>query len=270
MMNETADLQNFLMGLSQETLIQVLLIIAAAWLLITLNHFIQSWLTSIHPSALRNALLVLAPIFQLVIISVAIGFIIPLLIEPTFANLAAIFGALGLTLGFVFKDYVSSLVAGMVMLYEMPYKPGDWIEINGVSGVVHTIKMRSVKIITADDTVVIIPHLKLWDQLLFNSNDSGPNLLCVANFYLHPWHDAAQIRQILYDVALSSPYIQLIQPINVIVLNKPWGTHYRLKAYPVDLRQQFNFISDLTVRGKAALSEVNVELTSVPEGFINT
>ena len=268
-MPKSADLQNLLMGLSQASLIQVALIVGAAWLLIKLNHYSQSWLTNIHPGTLRNSLLALAPIFQLVIICVAIALIIPLLIKPTFENLAAIFGALGLALGFAFKDYVSSLVAGVVTLYEMPYKPGDWIEINGVYGVVQTIKMRSLKIITPDDTVVIIPHLKIWDQLLFNSNDSGPNLQCIANFYLNPQHDAAQIRQMLYDVALSSPFIQLTQPIQVIVLNKPWGTHYRLKAYPVDLRQQFGFVSDLTLRGKAALDSVNAELTIIPVGFVN-
>jgi hypothetical protein len=36
-------------------------------------------------------------------------------------------------------------------------------------------------------------------------------------------------------------------------MEKPWGTHYRLKAYPVEPRDQFQFITDLTVRGKAAL-----------------
>lgn len=45
---------------------------------------------------------------------------------------------------------------------------------------------------------------------------------------------------------------------------KPWGTHYRLKAYPVDSAQQFQFVSDLTVRGKAALSRLGVEFAAVP------
>jgi small conductance mechanosensitive channel len=45
----------------------------------------------------------------------------------------------------------------------------------------------------------------------------------------------------------------------VVVAEKPWGTHYRVKAYPVDGRQEFQFISDLTVRRKAALAPMVAE-----------
>ena len=100
--------------------------------------------------------------------------------------------------------------------------------------------------------------------MIYNSNDSGQNLLCVTDFYLHPNHDAAQIKRILHDVALTNAYLQIEQPVVVIVMEKPWGTHYRLKAYPIDPRQQFLFITDLTVRGKAALTRLRVEFTTVP------
>ena len=52
--------------------------------------------------------------------------------------------------------------------------------------------------------------------------------------------------------------------IDVIVTEKPWGTHYRLRAYPIDPRQQFRFITDLTVCGKAALAALGVTFTTVP------
>ncbi|MDO9532345.1 MAG: mechanosensitive ion channel family protein, partial [Deltaproteobacteria bacterium] len=40
---------------------------------------------------------------------------------------------------------------------------------------------------------------------------------------------------------------------------QPWGTHYQLKAYPLDSREQFQFISDLTVRGKDVLAKMGVK-----------
>jgi len=48
------------------------------------------------------------------------------------------------------------------------------------------------------------------------------------------------------------------------VLEKPWRTHYRLKVYPIDARQQFHFLTDLTVRGKAALTSLGVEFVALP------
>ncbi len=117
--------------------------------------------------------------------------------------------------------------------------------------------------------MVTIPHLKLWDTNIYNSNDGAPTLQCIADFYLAPQHDANLVRRTLRDVALTSAYLQLARPILVIVAEKPWATHYQLKAYPIDARDQFQFTSDLTVRGKEALALINVAaasaIASVPD-----
>ncbi len=268
-MSDSGNIPDIFRALGQTGLIQLGLIVVGAWLLIALSQRLLPWLADRLPSRYRLFALALVPVLRLVIIAVAVALIIPRVIEPTFENLVALLGALGLALGFAFKDYVSSLIAGVVTLFEMPYRPGDWIEVNGAYGEVKNISMRSVEMVTPDDTVVVIPHLKLWDQLIYNSNDGGQNLLCVADFYLHPQHDAAQVKHTLHDIALTSPFLQIKQPINVIVLDEPWWTHYRLKAYPIDPRQQYDFITDLTVRGKAALDGLGVEYASwrgLPEG----
>lgn len=263
-MNGAGDIESIFRNFTVITFIQVGLIVACAWLLAVVSQRVLTWLADRFSGRLRLNLLAVVPVLRLLIIALALALIIPRVIRPTFENLVALLGALGLALGFAFKDYISSLIAGVVTLYEMPYRPGDWIEVNGAYGEVKTINMRATEIITPDDTVVVIPHLKLWDQLIFNSNDGGPNLLCVADFYLHPDHDAMLVKHALYDVALTSTFLQLGQPINVIVLEKPWGTHYRLKAYPIDPRQQFDFLTDLTVRGKAALTSLGIEFAATP------
>lgn len=263
-MDITPELGGILRELTQGILLEVGLIVAGAWLLIALSQRLLTWLANQFSGRLRLNLLALVPVMRLLTIAVTIALVVPRLIDPTFENLVALLGALGLALGFAFKDYISSLIAGVVTLYEMPYRPGDWIEVDGTYGEVKTINMRAVEIVTPDDAVVIVPHLKLWDRLIFNANDGGQNLMCVADFYLHPRHDAAQVKHVLADVALTSAFLQIKQPVIVIVLDKPWGTHYHLKAYPIDPRQQFNFLTDLTVRGKAALNRLGVEFAVAP------
>ena len=263
-MNGTDDVSAIFRILSQANLVQIGLIVFGAWLLITSSTRLLPLLANRVSGRFRFYLLASVPLLRLLIIIGALVLTVTRVIEPTIENLMVSLGAMGLALGFAFKDYVSSLIAGVVTLYEAPYRPGDWIEVNGAYGEVKSIDMRSAEIVTPDDTVVVIPHLKLWDQLIFNANDGGQNLLCVSDFYLHPRHDAAQVKHTLHDVALTSAFLQIEQPINVIVLEKPWGTHYRLKAYPIDPRQQFHFITDLTVRGKAALIEMGVEFTAMP------
>lgn len=263
-MNGPDDVTRIFRDLSSADLLQLAAIVVGALALIVLNQRVLPWVADKLPSRFRLRLMGLVSLLRLVILGVAIALIIPLLIEPTYANLVTLFGAAGLAIGFALKEFVSSLIAGVVALYETPYRLGDWIEIEGAYGEVKAINMRSLEIVTPDDTVVFVPHMKLWDQLLYNANDGGQTLMCVADFYLHPRHDAARAKRALHDVALTSAFLEIDKPIAVIVLEKPWGTHYRLKAYPVDARQQFHFLTDLTVRGKAALAEMGMEFAVAP------
>ena len=198
------------------------------------------------------------PLLQLAIFIGTVVAIVPLILDPTPEKLLIAFGAVVISLGFAFREYDSSLIAGIVTIYERPYGVGDWIQIGDAYGEVKAVRFRAVEMRTPDDTVVLIPHKKLWDSTIYNDNHGNREHLCVADFYLHPEHDAEQVRQKLRRVALTSAYLQIDRPISIIVQEKPWGTHYRLKAYPIDGREQFSFISDLTVRGKAALAGLDV------------
>jgi small-conductance mechanosensitive channel len=263
-MNEKIDTKAIFHNLTQTNLIQIGMIIAGAFLLIMLSQRSLPWIAKRFSGRSRIILQALVPTLRLLIIIIAVALIIPRLIEPTVENLVTLLGALGLALGFAFKDYASSLIAGVVTLYEMPYRPEDWIEVDGTYGKVRAINMRTAEIVTPDDTVVTIPHLKLWNQMIFNANDGTRYLQCVTDFYLDFHHDATTVKDILHDVALTSVFLEIEKPIRVIISDKPWGTHYRLKAYPIETCHQFAFITDLTVRGKAALIGLGVEFAAVP------
>lgn len=251
--------EQILRNVQKIDVLQIVIILAVAWLLAKAVERFLPWLAERVTGRLRLYILPSVPVLRLLILIGAIVSIVPLVINLTFSNSLAIIGATGFALGFAVKDYVSSVIAGIVSLYERPYRPGDWVQIDGAYGEVQSVKLRALRLVTPDDTVVTIPSLKLWNTNIFNANDGKRNLMCVVDFYLEPRHDAALVRQTLYDVALTSPYINLESPILVIVAEQPWGTHYKIKAYPVDGRDQFQFISDLTIRGKSALVDLNIQ-----------
>ncbi len=61
----------------------------------------------------------------------AMVIIVPILVEPTFQDVVTLLISVGLALAFALKDYVSSLLAGLVTVLENTYQPGDWIEVDG-------------------------------------------------------------------------------------------------------------------------------------------
>lgn len=238
--------------------------VGGATVLVAAIHWLVPRIAAWLPDRFRFRILPIGPVLRLAVLAAAILYVVPLFIVPTAENLLAIGGAMAVALGFAFKDYVSSLIAGIVALYERPYGPGDWVRIDGVYGEVRSLGLRSVEVLTPDDTVVTIPHLKIWTAPIHNDNSGARELLCVADFYLHPDHDGSVVREALHDVALTSPYLHLDRRVAVVAAEEPWGTHYRLKAYPIESRDQFRFVTELTVRGKALLRRHGVRFSVAP------
>lgn len=250
--------------LDSEALITLGVVLGATILLIILSQRGLNWLANRLHGQARFRTFALVPVTRLLILVAALVISVPIIIKPSLGNMIALLGVAGLAIGFALKDYVSSLIAGVVSAVEMPYRPGDWVEIDGVYGEVKHVGLRTVDVVTADDDLVAIPHLKLWDSAIYNANNGGVSLQCVASFYLHPEHEAEWVRTALRDVALTSAYLRFGKPVVVVAEEQPWGTHYRIRAYPLDPRQQFDFVTDLTVRSKAVLSAAGIRPALLP------
>ena len=240
-------------------LLEAVIVLVAGVALVLAIKWLVPRLTERMPDRFRLWLLPWEPIFRVLVVLFLFAYIIPLFINPTPENLLAISGTLAVALGFAFKDYASSLIAGVVALYERPYRNGDWVKIEDTYGEVQSHDLRTVQILTPDDTLVAIPHGKMWTTAIYNGNSGQRDLMCVADFYLHPDHDGIVVKQKLHDVAIASPYLNFERPVIVVAAEQPWGTHYRLKGYPMDGRDQFMFITDLTLRGKAMLRRLGVK-----------
>jgi small-conductance mechanosensitive channel len=94
------------------------------------------------------------------ILLAAIGVIVPIVIRPTLQNMVVIFGAIGLAVGFAFKDYLSNVIGGVAAIIERAYRPGDWVRIGDAYGEVRSVGLRSVSLVTRDDSVVFIPNAR--------------------------------------------------------------------------------------------------------------
>ncbi len=244
--------------------IKIALIVAGTWGLIFLARRLLPYLAERGPSRARLFLLGAVPVARLGLLIVAICWIVPLIFNVTFQNFLVIAGAASVAIGFAFKDYVSSLIAGIVAIVERPYRPGDWVTFGDDYGEVVNVGLRAVAINTPDDNVVTVPHDTLWTSNIVNGNDGAATLQCVAEFYVAPEHDAIALRAALTDVALTSAFLSFDHPVNVVLTETPYGTHYKIRAYPFDMRDQFVFISDMTARGKHAIHACGAHQVTAP------
>ena len=210
------------------------------------------------------------PLARLSIVFATVAFIVSLLIVPTWQNVVALLAGAGLVLSFALKDYGSCLLAGLAMIFERAYQPGDWVEIGGAYGEIRSVGLRAVRLVTLDDTEVIVPHSVIWEEAIFNATSGNHTVLCVAEFFLHPDHDGFLVQERLRGLAATSPLWLPESAISVIVEEQPWGTKYRLKAYARDSREQKKFTTDLTLRAKAVFRELGLRSAQTAMGVIKS
>lgn len=214
----------------------------------------HNWVVEHVPSRHRQLIRQSVPLSKAIVLFSAVLFILDLFLKLSPNNILAITGTLAVALGFAFKDYVSSIIAGVVALFETPYRMGDRIQIGDHYGEVIDYGLRGIQIRTLEDNIVTIPHSQIWSEPVSNANNGALEAQVIADFYFGHGVDVEQVTQILYRSAYASKYTQLKLPVMVRLDEKPWGTHFRLKCYPIDIQNEMAYKTDLIRRAKQSFA----------------
>lgn len=80
----------------------------------------------------------------------------------------AVLGAAGIAVGMALQGTLSNFASGVMILIFKPYKVDDYIEANGVAGVVKEIQIFNTIITTVDNKTIIVPNGSLATNTLTN------------------------------------------------------------------------------------------------------
>ena len=81
-------------------------------------------------------------------------------------DVSALIAGLGLTgfaLGFAFRDALSNVLAGTLIILYRPFKPGDTITVAGNSGTVSSINFR-YSILESDGKTILVPNSTMFSN----------------------------------------------------------------------------------------------------------
>ena len=74
----------------------------------------------------------------------------------------------GLAMGLAAQETLANFIAGIVIFWDKPFRIGDSIEIEGVSGVVQRVTFRSTRMLGADGQVIVLPNTYVLAHRLCN------------------------------------------------------------------------------------------------------
>jgi len=123
-------------------------------------------------------------------------------------KLAMVLGALSVGLGFGLQHIVNNFFSGVLILFERPIKKGDWVNVNGLEGIVTNIKIRSTELKTFDETSVVIPNADILSNSLVNMTHTDMLGRCVIHVGVAYGSDLHKVKQILIDCAKRHPKVQ--------------------------------------------------------------
>ena len=83
-------------------------------------------------------------------------------------------GVVGLTIGFAARDSLSNIMAGFLILWDKPFHSGDWVTLGDKYGKVEEITMRTTRLVTWNNTWIIIPNQNVINEVLVNHSTNGP------------------------------------------------------------------------------------------------
>ena len=84
------------------------------------------------------------------------------------ASFAALLASAGVAIGMALSGNLQNLAGGLIVLLFKPYKVGDWIEAQGVSGSVAEIQIMHTLLTTVDNKVVYVPNGAMSSGTIIN------------------------------------------------------------------------------------------------------
>lgn len=153
------------LGFLPDLLGAILWLVVGWWLIKLVIGYIRKFFNKRnHDPALTKFLLNLANGVLLVLLLISVVGMLG--IETT--SFIAILGAAGLAIGLALQGSLSNFAGGVLILLLKPFKLGDWIEVNGISGSVKDISMFYTKLNTFGNQLAIIPNGELSNENIIN------------------------------------------------------------------------------------------------------
>ncbi|MFK8183385.1 MAG: mechanosensitive ion channel family protein [Phormidesmis sp.] len=249
--DQTSQLLSKITGLK---LVQAIIILVAAYGVIKIIDWLVIYLSEQAARHSRLRIKQFQPLIRTFVMTVTVVMLMNLFLNLSRENVLAVTGTIAVALGFAFKDYASSIIAGIVGLFEAPYRVGDRIAIADEYGEVISYGLRGIRLRTPSDNIVTVPHNYIWTNAVSNANMGELEAQVVTAFYLAHEANPEQVENILYRVAHTSKYTHLKLPITVVMSEHSWGSLFKLRAYPLDARYK----TDLTVRSKKEFAKRNI------------
>lgn len=174
-------------------------------------------------------------------------------------SFVAILGAMGLAVGLSLQGSLSNFAGGMLIIFFKPFRIGDTIEAQGVTGTVSEIQIFVTKLITGNNQTIFVPNGVLSNGTIINYSMEG-NRRADLTFAISYETDIKQVRSILLEVLKNNPKV-LTNPEPVIVVRDLTDHSINLAVRPWSKTPDFgDMTAEILEEGKQAFDAAGISI----------
>ena len=124
-------------------------------------------------------------------------------------NISSILVSLGvgsLAVALAAKDTLANMIAGFMIMTDRPFRLGDRIMLeNGEKGDVYDIGLRTTKILTFDNTLIVVPNQQIINEKVTNLSYPDPQIRVSVEAGVAYGTDLNHVKALLVDICKSHP-----------------------------------------------------------------
>ena len=191
-----SDMLHWLVWTGIKLAISLVIFYIARWLLHKLLRIIDAVMTrrsvevSLH-SFLLTAVKVLGYVLIVLIIVSILGF--------NSSSFLAVLASMGLAIGMALSGTLQNFAGGVMILVLRPYRVGDFIEAEGVSGTVASISLFNTVVLTGDKKTIYIPNNTISTSII-NNYSTSTTRRCSWKISVAYGDDYDKIRQAMFSI----------------------------------------------------------------------
>ena len=165
-----------------------------------------------------------------------------------YSSFVAVLASMGLAIGMALSGTLQNFAGGVMLLVLRPYRIGDFIEANGVSGTVANINLFNTVIHTADKKTIYIPNNSISTSIINNSSTSNTRR-CSWKISVAYGDDYDAIRDAMYAIikrdgralAEPAPYVRIdaLADSAVVVEARAWVSNADYWGFYDDITEAF-------------------------------
>ncbi|MFY7741529.1 MAG: mechanosensitive ion channel family protein [Flavobacterium sp.] len=175
------------------------------------------------------------------------------------SSFVAIIGAAGLAIGLSLQGSLSNFAGGVLIIMFKPFKVGDFIEAQGVSGTVQQIQIFVTQLATVDNQIIFVPNGALSNGNIINYSYAETRR---ANIIINISYDSnlKKAKEIIFEIIHNHPAI-LKEPEPVILVDSLGDSSVNIAVRPWSkLEDFFTMRSDILEQIKQQFEENKITI----------